>query len=67
MTKPQLTTILIYLKNGLAFIESAKSIAAKAKDDDIGKRLSALARSASIEIAHIEDARDAAAASEIPG
>ena len=57
MTRAKLTTILRYLKNAAALIDSAHLTAEKAKGEDIAKRLAALSRTTSAEITHIKDVR----------
>ena len=58
MTRAQLTTILLYLRNAHAFIDSAHYIARSAKDDTAAANLAELRRHAHTEIIAIQDMRD---------
>ncbi len=58
MTRAQLTTILLYLRNAHAFIDSAHYISHSAKDDVTAANLAELRRHAHTEIIAIQDKRD---------
>jgi hypothetical protein len=57
LTKAQLTTILLYLRNAHTFTDSAHYIARSANDAETAKRLAALCRLQHEEILRIEDMR----------
>jgi hypothetical protein len=57
LTKAQLTSILLYLRNAQAFTDSANYLAQTANDDETAKRLAALCRLQHEEILRIEEMR----------
>jgi hypothetical protein len=57
LTKAQLTTILLYLRNAHTFADSAHYIARNANDAETAKRLAALCRLQHEEIRRIEEIR----------
>jgi hypothetical protein len=59
VTKAQLTTILLYLRNACNYIEGALLTAKTANHADLQNRLSNLTRQTQTEITHIEDLRGA--------
>ncbi len=58
MTRAQLTTILLYLRNAHAFTDSALGIAKAASDDEIAGRLAHLLGLHNEEILRIDDLRE---------
>jgi hypothetical protein len=58
VTRAQLTTILLYLRNAHAFIDSAHYVARSAKDDSTAAMLAELRRHAHTDIIAIQDMRD---------
>ena len=59
MTKAQLTTILLYLRNAHNYIQAAFLTAKGSEDTGVQARLSDLHQRAQIELSHIEQLRSA--------
>ena len=57
MTKAQLTTILLYLRNACNYIEGALLTAKAASHADLQTRLSSLCSHTQTELSHVEELR----------
>ena len=59
MNKGKLTTILLYLRNALNYVEAALLTAKSTSDADTQARLDGLRQHTQLEVTHIEDMRGA--------
>ena len=59
MNKSKLTTILLYLRNALNYVEAAHLTAKSTKDTDVQARLDDLRQRTQAETTYIEDLRGA--------